>query len=136
MQENRLRDASVKYESAACCCTTLRTRRFIRTRISPRWSSWNCRVTITPLIATVSAAYCASIRIVRTMVIASIKPTATCASVPRVTPRMTALLISTNASTTNARIVRLALMVSPITLACVRTAGRDGCECSSLFKLF
>lgn len=135
MQENRLRAASAKYVSAACYCITLHTRRFIRTRISLRWSSWSCRVTITPLIATVSAANCASTRTARTMVIASIRPTVTCANARRVTPRMTALLISTSALTTNVRTVRLASMVSPITLACAKMAGRDGCEYSFLFKL-
>lgn len=134
MQENRLRAASAKYVSVACCCTTLHTRRFIRTRISPHWSSWSCRVTITPLIAIVSAVYCASTRTVKTTVIALIKPTAMCANVPRVMPKMIALLISTNALTINAKMVQLASMVSPITLVCVRTAGRDGCEYSFLFK--
>lgn len=128
LQENRLRAASAKYVLAACCCTTLRTRRFIKTRISHRWNSWSCRIMITPLIATVSAANCALTRTARTMVIASIKSIATYASVLRVMPRMTALLISMNASTTNVKMVLLASMVLPITPVSVRTAGRDGCK--------
>ncbi|XP_011858441.1 PREDICTED: uncharacterized protein LOC105555994 [Vollenhovia emeryi] len=128
VQENRLRAASAKCVSAACCYTTSRTRRFIRTQISLRWSSWSSRVTITPLIATVLAANYASTRTARTTVIASTRPTAiTCTNVLRVTPRTTALLTLTNASTTNVRTVRLASTVSRITPACARTADRDGC---------
>lgn len=83
---------------------------------------------IMPLIATASAANCASTQTARTMVIASIRPKAMCANVRRVMPRTIAPLTLTSASTTSARTARLALMVSPITPACARTAGKDGCE--------
>lgn len=133
MQENRLRAVSAKYASAACYCITLHMRKFIRTRISLRWSSWSCRVTT--LIAIVSAANYASTRTARTMVIATIRLTVMCANARRVTPRMTALLISTSALTTNVKTVRLVSMVSPITPVCAKMVGRDGCEYFFLFKL-
>lgn len=130
MQENHLRAVSAKYVLAACCCTTLHTRRFIRTRTSPRWSSWSCKVMIMPLIVIASAVNCASTQTARMMVIASIRPKAMCANVQRVMPRTIAPLTLTNVSTTSARTAQLALMVSLITPACARTAGRDGCEYS------
>jgi len=88
---------------------------------------------IMPLIATVSVVNCASIRIAKTMVIASIRPIATYANVRQVMPRMTVLLTLTNASTTSARTARVVSTVLLIILACARTDGRDGCEYSLLF---
>jgi len=88
---------------------------------------------IMPLIATALVVNCASIRIARMMVIASIRPIAIYASVRQVTPRMTVLLILTNASTTSARMAQVVSTVLLIIPACARTDGRDGCEYPLLF---
>lgn len=80
-----------------------------------------------PLIVIVSAASYASTRIVRTMVIASIRLTAMCASVRPVMPKMIVPSTSTSVLVINVTMAQLASMVSQITPAYATMAGRDGC---------
>lgn len=73
-----------------------------------------------------SAANYASIRIVRTMVIVSIRLIAMCANVQPVMPKMIVPSTSTSALAISVRMARLASTVSPITPVCATLAGRDG----------
>lgn len=61
-------------------------------------------------------------------VIVVTKPIATYATVQRAMPKMIVLSISTNVSTINAKIMRLASMILLLITAFVTVAGRDGCK--------